>query len=137
MKLCFRCNELKDFSEFHKNSARSDGLQVNCKVCRKVIDSESYKKSESRQLSIKDRRDRIREYNRTLMRRYKAFCGCKFCDESEPVALDLHHLDPNEKDLNPSSAIGFSTTSMKKEIRKCIVLCANCHRKVHAGILEL
>lgn len=137
MKLCSRCREVKSFDQFHKSSRISDGHQTNCKPCRKVIDSDSYKKSKSRQESIKARRAVIREYNKTLMRRYKTLCGCRFCDEDEAVALDLHHLDPNEKDLNPSTAIGCSTSTLKREIRKCIVLCANCHRKVHAGILEL
>lgn len=137
MKLCARCITLKNVDEFHKNSKRADGLQANCKPCRKEIDSDSYKNSKTRQDAIKKRRDCIKEFNRNLMRRYKVFCGCRLCDEVEAIALDLHHLDPSEKDLNPSSAISYSTDTLKREIRKCVVLCANCHRKVHAGILSV
>ena len=71
------------------------------------------------------------------MRRYKTFCGCKVCDEREAVCLDLHHLDPTQKDYSPASMTGFNRETIKKEIRKCVVLCANCHRKVHANILLL
>jgi len=43
---------------------------------------------------------------------------------------DFHHRDPNEKDL----AIGrnrLSFKSLKNELDKCDLLCANCHRIVH------
>lgn len=136
-KVCPRCNEDKDFSEYHKSSKRKDGLQVNCKSCRKKIDSESYLKSESRRNSIKSRRDDNKRYNSSLLFRYKKFCGCHFCSENEPVSLDLHHLNPEEKDINVSVAVSCSTDSLKKEIRKCVVVCANCHRKLHAGILNI
>jgi len=134
-KVCPRCKEDKGFSEYHKSSKRKDGLQVNCKSCRKEIDSNSYLKSESRRNSIKSRRDENKKYNSSLIYKYKRFCGCHFCIENEPVALDFHHLNPKEKDINVSVAVSYSTDSLKREIRKCIVLCSNCHRKVHAGIL--
>lgn len=54
-----------------------------------------------------------------------------------PVALDFHHLDPTEKDKNVGDLMSFSTQKLKEEIRKCVVLCANCHRMVHAGLLEI
>lgn len=137
MKFCTRCMTNRPLSDFHKNSRNKDGLQINCKPCRKVIDKISYEKNEYRRKSIKDRRIRIKSDNQIFMRRYKRFCGCHFCNEREPIALDLHHTDPEEKDMNPSNAISYSREYLKQEIRKCVVLCANCHRKVHAGILEI
>lgn len=35
MKVCKRCSELKDVSEFHKNKRKSDGLDIYCKSCNK------------------------------------------------------------------------------------------------------
>ena len=137
MKLCLKCNIVKSFEDFHKSKLKVDGYQPYCKDCRKVIDAESYQKSKSRQKSIKDRRVRIKEYNSRLIKRYKRFCGCLVCSENEPIALDLHHIDPFEKDINPSSAVTYSTTFLKREIRKCVVLCANCHRKLHAGLITI
>lgn len=55
----------------------------------------------------------------------------------EIVALDFHHLNPSEKDLEVSLLTRYSTKRVKDEIRKCVVLCANCHRKLHAGIISL
>lgn len=137
IKICTTCNLEKEFSEFYKRSNSSDGYQSTCKFCRKTIDAASYIKYEHRRESIKDRRDKLREDNLKFMRRYKSFCGCSVCAEREPVALDLHHLDPLLKEDSPASLLGWSRESLKAEIRKCVVLCSNCHRKFHAGIISL
>lgn len=137
MKFCTTCKTEKPFTDFYKRSKSSDGFQSTCKSCRKVIDAASYLKYDSRRFSIKERRDSTRLDQIKFMRRYKAFCGCRVCSEKEPVALDLHHTDPNVKEDNPSNLIGGSLDKLKAEIRKCIVLCSNCHRKYHAGLLEL
>ena len=136
-KVCPRCNVEKKFSDFHKSTKKRDGLQVNCKTCRKEVDRNSYLNSESRRLAIKTRRDTNKKYNSELIYRYKRFCGCHFCSENEPVSLDFHHLNPDEMDLNVSVAVSYSIKCLRKEVRKCVVLCANCHRKVHAGILKI
>lgn len=137
MKHCRVCGTDKAKTEFNKNKARPDGLQTRCRDCQKDQNNRGYRYNSNRRDSIKLTRDANRAYNTKLMRRYKAFCGCSLCDEREPVALDLHHVDPAGKDENPSSLVTYSTDTMKKEIRKCIVLCSNCHRKVHAGILQI
>lgn len=69
---------------------------------------------------------------------YKRKNGCKLCDENEPVALDFHHINKN-KEINLAHAQTrmWGKTRILKEINKCVVLCANCHRKVEAGIIKL
>lgn len=134
-KVCTRCGIEKNISEFHKSAKIKSGLQPNCKSCRKIIDRDSYIRSSKRRKAIKDRSIEIKKYNSSLLYRYKKFCGCCFCDEKEPVSLDLHHKNPKEKDINVSDAVCYSIKTLKKEIRKCIVICANCHRKLHAGLL--
>jgi DNA-directed RNA polymerase subunit RPC12/RpoP len=53
-------------------------------------------------------------------------CGYDRC----VAALEYHHRDPNEKD--PTWNRGWSLPKLKKELDKCDILCANCHREVHA-----
>lgn len=51
-----------------------------------------------------------------------------------PAAFDFHHLDPKKKDFSITNAFNNKTfEDIKKEVEKCILLCANCHRIEHAG----
>jgi hypothetical protein len=56
-------------------------------------------------------------------------CGYNRCAS----AFDFHHLDPQEKDFTISAHM-TSWDRIKKEIDKCVLLCANCHREVHDGM---
>lgn len=60
-------------------------------------------------------------------------CGYNKCIE----ALEFHHLDKNEKEEKPSLVIlRWSFEKAKKELDKCILVCANCHREIHAAEKE-
>lgn len=62
--------------------------------------------------------------------------GCIRCGELELAALDFHHRNPSERLFTLGSNIASRTVeAIKAEIAKCDVLCANCHRKLHAGRL--
>ena len=65
-----------------------------------------------------------------LLPEYKVSKGCLHCGYSlSPYALDFDHLDPTIKKFDVSRRLCNGTlTSLFKEIRKCQVLCANCHR---------
>lgn len=138
MKKCPKCNEYKEKSEFNVNLKKKDGLQTYCRDCQKGIDRDSYRNRPERAKEIRDaaraRRDRIIASRNEHLRN-----GCVLCEEKEICALDLHHTDPSSKDFAVSYAIrrGLSHESVLREIKKCVVLCANCHRKVHAGIIAL
>jgi hypothetical protein len=56
---------------------------------------------------------------------------CSRCPESDHRCLDFHHLDAKMKTASISNMVknGCSMKKILKEIAKCIVLCANCHRK--------
>jgi hypothetical protein len=65
--------------------------------------------------------------------------GCMVCGEMDPVCLDFHHRDPATKE-HALSRLWTSTASeerIRDEISKCVILCSNCHRKHHAGKLDL
>lgn len=63
---------------------------------------------------------------------------CEKCGyNSHIAALDFHHLNPNEKELKLDSR-NFSNNNLEKifkELKKCILLCSNCHREEHHPIL--
>lgn len=64
-------------------------------------------------------------------------CICGF--DAFQEALEFHHIDPSTKTfgLTDSNAVTKALEKQLEEARKCVLLCANCHRGVHAGYLEL
>ena len=66
--------------------------------------------------------------------------SCAICGYSKYVgALELHHLDPSEKDLSIGHLLRnrLSWKRFVVELRKCVLLCSNCHKEVHAGLSEV
>ena len=110
------------------------------------------------------RRSRHREYMRTYLKTHRAAVkhralvkanaarqraavralvsefrsqGCSLCGEADPVCLDAHHLDAGKKDLSIArmATMRWSRARAQAELAKCVCVCANCHRKIHAGKL--
>jgi hypothetical protein len=61
-------------------------------------------------------------------------CGYDKCLK----ALQFHHIDPNKKNFEISSSSSkVSWNVIEKELKKCILVCANCHAEIHDGITEV
>ena len=60
---------------------------------------------------------------------------CELCGYSGCIdVLDLHHKDASKKEFGiSSSGLTRSWEKNKAEADKCVLLCANCHREIHAG----
>jgi hypothetical protein len=61
---------------------------------------------------------------------------CEKCSYDHCIdALEFHHVDPDKKDFNISSK-GYTRSweRVRAELDKCMILCANCHREIHAGM---
>jgi hypothetical protein len=84
---------------------------------------------ESATSAVKRRKREIKVW----LNQYKATLKCSRCPENHPACLEFHHKRPSEKDINLSWAVswGWSVERIQREIDKCVVLCANCHRKQH------
>jgi hypothetical protein len=74
------------------------------------------------------RRKELREEWRTFKRTLK----CTTCGFSHPAALDFHHEDPSKKEAHIHRLLANGQNAkLEKELEKCVVLCANCHRIHH------
>jgi len=66
------------------------------------------------------------------MQEFKATKHCALCFENDSRCLEFHHTDPSNKSYAVARMMrGYSKKTILKEISKCIILCANCHRKLH------
>lgn len=64
---------------------------------------------------------------------YKKTLKCSQCGENHPAAIDFHHKDKKQKEFGITFLVhdGYSIENIQQELKKCEVLCANCHRKLH------
>lgn len=133
-KTCSRCRLEKFLSDFTKDVSASDGRYHTCKVCKRELARDRYSAVE---LDVRREKDRLRSLsNRELIAQFKAG-GCSVCAEQCIPCIDLHHRDPSTKLFSISNGQNVSTSRLIAELEKCAVLCANCHRKVHAGLMTL
>ena len=70
---------------------------------------------------------------RQLIKSYKASHPCILCGENNSVCLTFHHRDPNQKELNVGKLVKIGLSKVIREIKKCDILCLNCHAKIHNG----
>jgi hypothetical protein len=64
---------------------------------------------------------------------YKKNHRCSNCGVDDPRVLEFHHIDKTQKDFTISVAY-YNRVGLDKimqEIKKCDILCANCHRITH------
>jgi len=63
---------------------------------------------------------------------------CQICGYKKyQGALDLHHLDDNKEFGIADKGYTRSWKKVKTELDKCVLVCANCHREIEAGITQL
>ena len=136
MKYCPRCTQTLPETEFYIKIKKTGQLNPYCKCCQKLFSKENY---ESNKQSYIDRAQRnskkYKERNTQYLLEKKV--SCVKCGEDDLVALDMHHLDPHAKDFAISDNMDCSESKFKEELNKCVVLCASCHRKFHAGRFEI
>lgn len=135
-KTCTICKKNKDVSEFNKHPTRKDGLQSACRACNRERSKAYYASNlEHHKRVISERNKQLEKIIRSKVDDYKMNHGCSLCDEKEPVCLDFHHR--KDKDELVSRLIAqLSLRRLEKEIAKCSLLCANCHRKLHKGLFS-
>lgn len=112
---CLKCGIEKESDLFHKKrNGRPNTRQ--CIRCASIL-------GKSKRQAFKDQ---------CLAYKGGKCCTCGYdrCIE----ALEFHHLDSQEKDFELSSVRHTDFERVQDELDKCILVCANCHREIHAGI---
>jgi|TARA_B110000444_G_scaffold257743_1_gene296897 hypothetical protein len=111
-----------------------------CSTCRRLKEEDAfylYKNGKYRQKTCKpctsknlaDQKRRIYKW----VDEYKSAQSCQHCGEKDERCLQLHHKDPTTKKRSVAFLIGkgYIFKTVKSEVEKCEVLCANCHSIHH------
>lgn len=106
-------------------------MVYKCNKKQLEYQKEYYKKNKERFVARqREKRKRLREWFREEI---VAKVSCKECGENHPATIDFHHRDPSTKEGGVTTLLGskFSKKKVIEELKKCDVLCSNCHRKHH------
>jgi transcription elongation factor Elf1 len=128
IKKCPKCNKEKELSEFNKNKDRSSSW---CKICIRERSQLYYQNNTDK---VKAKVKAIQKSRRDWFNDLKKDLKCVKCGEDHISCLDFHHLDPSKKDLGIAESVTRNLVNFDlilKEIEKCIVVCKNCHAKIH------
>ena len=113
MKTCSQCNTLKENKEFYVKNKNRGTLQSKCKECHNIYCINRWIEKKKKAIEYKG--------GKCVKCSYNKYYG----------ALEFHHLDPNEKDMDWDKMRKTSWEKIKKELDKCVLLCSNCHREEH------
>ena len=114
-KICSACNLEKSVDDFYNQPDRKNGAS-KCKECFNSYCIDRWRKIKIKAIEYKGGE-------------------CVDCNVPHPVypaaVYEFHHLDPKEKDVSFGKLRLRSWENITKELDKCVLLCANCHRIRH------
>ena len=114
-KICTKCGKEFPIEDFNWRNKEKGTRRSECKTCHTDFMKEVYE----------NKKKTVSEIKKNLK--------CAKCGEEREYCLDFHHIDPNEKDntIARMTSNNYRLDTVLNEIKKCIVLCSNCHREFH------
>jgi hypothetical protein len=130
-KKCSKCKRVLNISEFNWKRKYIKKAS-HCKDCSREYIRTHYKNKTSYYLrKAKKRNLRLRNEAQNYIGSYLLKHWCIDCGEKDILVLEFDHRVKSRKEYNVSRIIRLtgSIEKLKKEIDKCEVRCANCHRR--------
>mgnify|MGYP001559840124 CR=1 FL=1 len=130
-KKCSECKQTLPIEKFSYKNKKLGAKQSVCKACHKKYSDSHYKRTKHK---YKDSRAGRRDSYRAELKAFldkKKDVPCVDCGHKHPpFAMDFHHVNKGDKNFSISMAVRHSMPmeKVKKELKKCVVLCALCHR---------
>lgn len=146
-------NHTIDWSSYRETNIEIDGQRVfrnehsrkftlrNCEYCgqkflsRVVERNRDQGKFHSLRCAGKSRKVGDKDTKLGLVKSLKkeGECSRKDCSESRPHCLQFHHIERGDKDESIQQIVGYGDMEdLKSELKKCELLCANCHKIEHS-----
>lgn len=127
-KYCPSCQTVKEKTEF---SFAGNA----CKPCANARSRAHYAKRMQDAAWVQKKRDKAKEEHRLAKKKAVDMLGgrCADCEGVFPLAaFEFHHLEPGTKEGNLANILRRKNwKEAEKELAKCVLLCANCHRIRH------
>jgi hypothetical protein len=127
-KYCPKCNQKKELSKFSPRKDGNIGYASYCKQCRNSIAKKNFHDP------TKDFRQKVyaktkayKDKVKTKLLEYLKDKSCKDCGNTDSRVFEFDHLGDKKYDI-ATMKYKFSWLATLKEIEKCDIVCANCHR---------
>ncbi len=131
MKHCSKCNKNLSIDDFYfrKTGSRIGEHYEKCKECMKIRGRSYYHNNHDRQLKLALIRKSKSYYEKRAVINSLKEMPCKDCGVIyPPYVMDFDHEDRKQKIDSVSHMLSHSLEVIMKEISKCDIVCANCHR---------
>lgn len=118
-RICKCCGEKKVLNlDYYPSAGVIKGVQYYRRLCVKCYSQQKKKELHT----LKDQ-----------FVTYKKLLKCLHCGNTDFRVMEFHHVDASKKERNISDLLARKNSwqNIMKELKKCICLCANCHRLVH------
>lgn len=130
MKCCARCKLLKPEVDFGFKSRASGKRHYVCRACQSAYRKDHYQKNRSRYI------EKAHRWNGEQRLKLEQFIAewllthpCVDCGTDDIVVLEFDHISDKTLEISQMFRSGYSVEAVLQEIGKCVVRCANCHRK--------
>ena len=129
-KFCRLCQTKKDIIEFSWKSKRKGLRQSYCKECQKIRSKKHYQNNTEKYIAkARKRNQEVLSQIQRYVWDYLSVHPCIDCGESDIVVLEFDHQGDKGFNLFEIIKERSSLIKVKEEIEKCVVRCANCHRR--------
>ena len=130
-KHCWMCDKDKDKSEFCWKNKKLGKVGSTCKVCQRLKSKQDYEKNKQYFVQNAKQRKKVHsKINKENLFAYLQNCQCIDCGEKDILVLEFDHKDRKTKKYDISKMVTtYTWASIAKEITKCEIRCANCHRR--------
>ncbi len=113
LRTCARCKERKPVEDFYYKPSKAGNSHSYCKRCLNAYTTDRFRSRKKQGVEYLGGR-------------------CADCGGIFPYYVyDFHHRDPAQKDMQFNKLRRYSWETIKRELDKCVLLCANCHRIRH------
>lgn len=131
LRRCSRCGQLKAITEFPFRDLRTGARNHYCRPCQAAYRRQHYQRNRPDYIQRAMQEMRMkREDGLIRLHEYLRAHPCADCGQTDITVLEFDHVDPRTKAIDVGTMVGRrSWSTVRAEIDRCLVRCANCHRR--------
>lgn len=129
-RICSKCKIEKDIEEFAFRSKTKNIRKRKCRTCTSRYGKKHYKDNKKKYVArVRKNNNKYSLRNKQYVLEYLLTHPCVDCGEDDIIVLDFDHKKDKKSTISKMLKKGLSLSTIKNEIDKCDVRCANCHRR--------